>query len=91
MNTENLLLTPTIHDVALMLDRESVGLVASPRGGVLDSQSAKASRDPDQLRRLLSLAEIYDGGSRGNAAQISGVDQPKPPGKAHKFNSSNRF
>ncbi len=26
---------------------------------------AKASRDPDQLRRLLSLAEIYGGGSRG--------------------------
>ena len=34
---------------------------------------AKASRDPDQLRRLLSLAEIYDGGSRGDAARISGV------------------
>ncbi len=26
---------------------------------------AKASRDPDQLRRLLSMAEIFDGGSRG--------------------------
>jgi transposase len=34
---------------------------------------AKASRDPDQLRRLLSLAEIYDGGSRGDAARIGGV------------------
>ena len=31
---------------------------------------AKASRDPDQLRRLLSLAEIYSGGSRGDAARI---------------------
>jgi hypothetical protein len=31
---------------------------------------AKASRDPDQLRRLLSLAEICDGGSRGDAARI---------------------
>ncbi len=31
---------------------------------------AKASRDPGQLRRLLSLAEIYDGGSRGDAARI---------------------
>ncbi len=34
---------------------------------------AKASRDPDQLRRLLSLAEIYDGGSRGDAARVGGV------------------
>ncbi len=31
---------------------------------------AKASRDPDQLRRLLSVAEIYDGGSRGDAARF---------------------
>ncbi len=34
---------------------------------------AKASREPDQLRRLLSLAEIYDGGSRGDAARLGGV------------------
>ena len=34
---------------------------------------AKASRDPGQLRRLLSLAEIYDGGSRGDAARIGDV------------------
>ena len=34
---------------------------------------AKASRDPGQLRRLLSLAEIYDGGSRGAAAKLGGV------------------
>jgi transposase len=34
---------------------------------------AKASRDPDRLRRLLSLAGIYDGGSRGAAARIWGA------------------
>ena len=34
---------------------------------------AKSSRDLDQLRRLLSLAEIYDGGSRGDAARVGGV------------------
>ena len=34
---------------------------------------AKGSRDPGQLRRLLSLAEIYDGGSRGDAAKVGGV------------------
>jgi putative transposase len=32
----------TIHDVALMLDRERVGREASPSGGVVDSQSVKA-------------------------------------------------
>ena len=37
-----LLLFRTIHDVALMLDRECCGREASPTGGVLDSQSVKA-------------------------------------------------
>ena len=32
----------TIHDVALMLDRERVEREASPTGGVIDSQSVKA-------------------------------------------------
>src|ERR1700751_4751153 len=32
----------TIHDVALMLDRERVGREASPSAGVIDSQSVKA-------------------------------------------------
>src|SRR3954451_21934346 len=31
---------------------------------------AKRSRDPDQTRRLLALAAIYDGASRTEAAQI---------------------
>ena len=34
---------------------------------------AKASRDANQTRRLLALAAIYDGGSRGEAARIGGV------------------
>ena len=34
---------------------------------------ARQSRDPDQIRRLLALAEIYDGGSRSDAARIGGV------------------
>lgn len=34
---------------------------------------ARQSRDPDQARRLLTLAEIYDGGSRSDAARIGGV------------------
>jgi transposase len=34
---------------------------------------ARCSRDPDQIRRLLALAAIYDGGSRSDAAAIGGV------------------
>src|SRR3954465_15561194 len=34
---------------------------------------AKATRDAGQSRRLLALAEIYDGGSRTRAARIGGV------------------
>jgi len=34
---------------------------------------AKASRDANQTRRLLALAAIYDGGSRGEAARLGGV------------------
>lgn len=37
-----LLLFRTIHDIALMIDRERHGREASPSGGVLDSQSVKA-------------------------------------------------
>ena len=34
---------------------------------------AKASKDAGQSRRLLALAEIYDGGARSDAARIGGV------------------
>ena len=34
---------------------------------------AKASSDGNQTRRLLALAEVYDNGSRGDAARIGGV------------------
>jgi transposase len=34
---------------------------------------AKRSRDPNQIRRLLALAAIYEGGSRSDAARIGGV------------------
>ncbi len=34
---------------------------------------AKRTEDAAQARRLLALAEIYDGGSRTNAARIGGV------------------
>jgi transposase len=34
---------------------------------------AKASKDAGQVRSLLALASIYDGGSRGDAAKLGGV------------------
>src|SRR4051812_7531611 len=34
---------------------------------------AKQSKDATRARRLLALAEIYDGGSRADAARIGGV------------------
>src|SRR5262245_51889941 len=37
-----LMLFRTIHDVALMMDRERVGREASPSAGVVDSQTVKA-------------------------------------------------
>lgn len=40
------LLFHTIHDIALMLDREQAGREASPSAGVLDSQTVKAPHAP---------------------------------------------
>jgi transposase len=34
---------------------------------------ARSSRDANQVRRLLALATIYEGGTRGDAAQFGGV------------------
>jgi transposase len=34
---------------------------------------ARGSKDGRQVRRLLALAAIYDGGTRGEAARIGGV------------------
>jgi transposase len=36
-------------------------------------RAAKKRREAKQMRRLLALAEIYDGGSRSDAARIGGV------------------
>src|SRR3984957_7286226 len=49
--------------IPLRLDHDAAGL----RG------LARASEDADQVRRLLALALIYDGGSRTQAAAAGGV------------------
>jgi len=41
--------------------------------GTLLRQLARRVNDSGQVRRLLALAEIYDGGTRGDAARIGGV------------------
>jgi putative transposase len=51
-----LMLFRTIHDVALMLDRERAGREASPEGGVLDSQTVKAPAP--------GVQRGFDGGKR---------------------------
>ncbi len=37
---------------------------------------ARTSKDGRQVRRLLALAAIYDGGSRSEAARLGGVGSP---------------
>ena len=47
---------------------------------------AKRSRDPRQVRRLLSLAAVYDGMSRTEAAKVGGMDRQSLRDWAHRFN-----
>lgn len=50
----------------------AIGLRGDFDGSAL-RRVAKTTRDAKQIRRLLTLAAIYDGGSRGDAARIAGV------------------
>ena len=59
----------TIHDVALMLDRERVGREASPTGGVIDSQSVKA---PEAKTRGYDAAKKIVGRKRHIAVDTDG-------------------
>ena len=59
----------TIHDVALMLDRERVGREASPTGGVVDSQSVKA---PEAKTRGYDAGKKIAGRKRHIAVDTDG-------------------
>ncbi len=48
---------------------------------------AKRTRDASQLRRLLALAEVYDGRSRGEAARIGGVGLQRVHDWVLRFNA----
>src|SRR3546814_15471841 len=50
----------------------AIGLRSDFNGAVL-RKLARASDDARQVRRLLALATIYDGGTRNAAARIGGV------------------
>ncbi len=48
---------------------------------------ARGSKDSGQARRLLTLAEIYDGGSRSDAARVGGVTLQSIRDWVLRFNS----
>ena len=48
---------------------------------------ARKTRDASQARRLLALAEVYDGGSRGKAARIGGVGRQTVRDWVLRFNT----
>lgn len=64
-----LLLFRTIHDVALMIDRERSGRAASPTAGVIDSQSVKA---PAAKKRGYDAAKKIVGRKRHIAVDTDG-------------------
>jgi len=64
-----LLLFRTIHDVALMMDRERAGRAASPSAGILDSQSVKA---PAARERGFDAAKKIVGRKRHIAVDTDG-------------------
>jgi transposase len=48
---------------------------------------ARASKDARQVRRLLALAAVYDGASRGEAATVGGMDRQILRDWALRFNA----
>lgn len=63
------LLFQTIHDVALMVDRERAGREASPSGGTVDSQSVKA---PAATERGYDAGKKINGRKRHIAVDTDG-------------------
>ena len=48
---------------------------------------ASSSRDAEQARRLLSIAAVYDGMSRTDAARVGGMDRQTLRDWVHRFNA----
>ena len=69
------LLFQTIHDVALMLDRERSGREASPSGGILDSQTVKApaarERGYDAAKKTVGRKRHIAGDTDGRLLMVN--------------------
>ena len=50
-------------------------------------RAARLATDAGQVRRLLSIAAIYDGMSRAEAARLSGMDRQTLRDWVHRFNA----
>ncbi len=48
---------------------------------------ARTSSDPDQVRRLLAIAAVYDGMRRVEAAAVGGMDRQSLCDWVHRFNA----
>lgn len=49
-------------------------------------RAARVAKDPDQARRLLAIAAVYDGMSRSEAATVGGMDRQTLRDWVHRFN-----
>ncbi len=72
----------TVHDVALMLDREQAGREASPSAGVLDSQTVKAPLHRVVLHAYDRSHRIALGSHRGTAQDARASAGSDPGGGA---------
>ncbi len=48
---------------------------------------ARKASDPDQVRRLLAIAAVYDGMRRAEAAAVVGMDRQSLRDWVHRFNA----
>lgn len=62
-------------------------VLRSDYDGVTLRRLAKASKNADQTRRLLALAAIYDGSSRGEAADLASVTRQIVRDWVERFNA----
>lgn len=49
-------------------------------------RAARTANDPDQVRRLLAIAAVYDGMKRSEAAKVGGMDRQTLRDWVHRFN-----
>lgn len=50
--------------------------------------AARSAGDPNQVRRLLAIAAVYDGARRAEAARLGGMDRQTLRDWVHRFNAA---